>query len=553
MSGSTYCATDVSQVAVAGDVRTTSTIASAQDKYNPPYNAITRKMSLPVGVINIICTSLEGTALTIPYTIAKCGVIGGPLLIIFFGCATVSTLSFLCITARKLRAASYTEVIYRLYGQSLGHSFSLLLFFVLFAILVGFLILARQILMEILELMTGMTSCPSVAIMLGFSVVCLPLMLAENLHKLRYTCYLGFASIITVLLCLVHTARRAPVNFHMTKVKLLPHNLQEVLESLPVFTMLFLSHFNVMGVYTQLHHPSPRRMFQIIFTSVAVLTLLFSMFGVVGYFIFLQLFDGTAFGNILQPFPVHHRTMLIGRVCLLVTLICTFPVMLVPARAILIELYDDLILYFACKHHPEGNVALCQYHAALMLENEHSLPVHVDSHHRAPHYPIHLPPIDSLMLERSPESLSSRAESEAESFVTVSTSSTQSQHGSQQEGYSRASDEDVGLRFEGVESHWRDWQAPSGNIQDLHRVTSFERMVAESDYGTEGKEERHEEEHKWDEETGLEMLSTEESQRLTVDEQAPEKQNGRGNINPPVEDSDAGMFPLFATLCMHIR
>ena len=549
MSRPTYGATEFSQVAVAGDVRNASTIASAQDKYNPPYNAITRKMSLPVGVINIICTSLEGTALTIPYTIVKCGVIGGPLLIVFYGCATVSTLSFLCITARKLRAASYTEVVYRLYGQSWGHSFSLLLFFVLFAILIGFLILARQILMEIVELLTGMTSYPSVAIMLIFSVVCLPLMLAEDLHKLRYTCYLGFASIIIVLLCLMYTVRHAPANFNMRDVKLFPHNLQDVLESLPVFTMLFLSHFNVMGVYTQLHHPSPRRMFQIIYTSVGVLTVLFSTFGVVGYFIFLQLFDGTAYGNILQPFPVHHRTMLIGRACLLITLICTFPVMLVPARAILIELYDDLIMYLACMHHPEGAMAMCQHHAALMLEDEPSSLVHIEPHHRASHYPIHLPPIDSLMFERSPDALSSHAESDVESILTISTSTT---YGSREERYSQASDEDVGLRFEGVESHWRDWQAPPGNIQDLHRVTSFERLVDEGNNGTDGEVEGLHEEHKWDEETGLEMLSTEESQRLMTGAEAPEKQNGRCNINVPVEDSDTGKLTFLNTILRRI-
>ena len=394
--------------------------------------------------------------------------------------------------------------------------------------------------MEILELLTGTNSCPSVAIMLGLSVVCLPLMLAEDLHKLRYTCYLGFASIIIVLLCLIYTVRHAPANFNMRDVKLFPHNLQDVLESLPVFTMLFLSHFYVMGVYTQLHHPSPRRMFQIIYTSVGVLTVLFSTFGVVGYFIFLQLFDGASYGNILQPFPVHHRAMMIGRACLLITLVCTFPVILVPARAILIELYDDLILYLACMHYLEGDMAMCQHHAALMLEDEPSTLAHVDHQHRTSHYPIHLPPIDSLMLERSPDALSSHTESDAESFATVSTSSSQTQHGSREDRYSRASDEDVGLRFEGVESHWRDWQAPPGNIQDLHRVTSFERLVDEGNNSFDGEVERHPEVHKWDEETGIEMLSTEESQRLMTDAESPEKLNGRCNINVPVEDSDIG-------------
>eukprot|EP01032_Pedospumella_encystans_P016155 gene16155-18441_t len=225
--------------------------------------------------------------------------------------------------------------------------------------------------------------------------------------------------------------------------------------------------------------------------------------------------------------------------------------MLVPARAILIELYNDLILYLARIHHSEGDMAMCQHHAALMLEDESSPLVHIEPYHRTSHYPIHLPPIDSLMFERSPDALSSHAESDAESFVTVSSSSTQSHLGSREEKYSQASDEDVGLRFEGVESHWRDWQAPPGNIQDLHRVTSFERLVEEGSNGTDGEVEGLQEEHKWDEETGLEMLSTEESQRLMTSAESPEKQNGRSKINTPVEDSDTGVWPLHAVTGPH--
>lgn len=496
------------------------TIAKKQDHYNPPFGAITRKTSTPVGVTNIICTSLDGTALTIPFAVAKCGIIGGPLLIVCFGCTTVFTLTCICTAARKLRAASYTEIVYRLFGQACGHLFSFVLFLVLFAILVGFLILARQISTEVLEFMFDHKSIPSELVLLAFGVLCAPLMLAEDLHKLRYACYLGFASIIIVLVCLMYTIEYFPNGsqryyFDTWKFKYLPSKLSDVLEALPIFTMVFISHFNVLGVYTQLSQPTPQRIGTVIRASVSILVILFSLFGVVGYIIFLELFNGVTSSNILSSFPVHHKPMLAGRICLLVTLICTLPVMIVPARAIITEFYDDLILFWA-QRQSIGHLVE-ELHANLMLERENQHPLHPYSsgaagsaHHHTDvprhvihhgygnwdsgtlfanraHHSDHLAPSDSELGISSESSHYSSSPADVHHELphceeraaqdNISTASTTTNYSQRTRG--AESESDAGLGFGGVEAHWRDWQALVGTIHSLDPAgrSSFQRLL----------------------------------------------------------------------------
>lgn len=491
-----YGSVEFSRPFCVGDELMHVSVDAAPDKYNPPFGAVTRKTSIPVGALNIICTSLDGTAMTLPYVFAKCGIVGGPILIVSYALITATTLTITCSIARKLRAASYTEIVYRLFGQYYGHAFSAVLFLILFAILVGFLILARQISVQILDLMFGDLRIPSSIVLLVFVTLCAPLMLVDTLHKLRYTCYLGFASIILVLSCLAYTLHRPPAGLKINEVqaweiRYFPTSLADVLETIPIATMLYLSHFNVLGVYTQLHNPTSRRIGQVICSSMLILTILFITFGIVGYLIFLELFDGRIADNILQVFPAQHSAMLLGRASLLLTLMCTLPVMMVPARAILIEFHDDCLALWAEKHRHKSPVNEFRLHdPGLLIEETEMTPLtRPGAVPLAPSVPSSSI-CGSLASEPySADYLLRDARMNLNICIVPHTALPPSPGSMQTEASSVGSESDVGVGFDGVEAHWRHWQALPGGIVSIGsgNRTSFERLMdaAEDSQGSE--------------------------------------------------------------------
>lgn len=485
-------------------------IEHVPDKYQPPFGAVSRKSSTTVGIVNILCTSLDGTALTIPYAMWKCGILCGTLILMGYAIGTALTLQFLCISARKLRAASYTEIVHRLFGQTFGLLFSGILFLVLFSILVGFLILMRQIGSDLLVLMTGATEIPPLLVMVVFSFLCLPFMLAESLHTLRYSCYLGFVSIILVLGCLMYavthpTTQYRAINFE--HVKYMPNSLYDLLEALPVFTMLYISHFNVLGVFTQLENPTPHRMSQVICSSVLIMTALFVSFGIVGYFVFFTLLSGHAVDNILRAFPPHHRALLVGRLSLLVTLICTIPVMLIPARSILMEYYEDLLMYShkqsaddtavaqqiasvpaptPPKRRTEPYAAAAGSIAPLSVHGGYSTWLDGTLFANRTHHADHVPPSPSSLYESigtDNEIKEEDLEAPRQHHSTQIIPAPPAPAAGSSPTVISADEGDVGVGFEGVESHWRDWRALVAPLHSLdpHGRSAFQQELDEAE------------------------------------------------------------------------
>ncbi len=319
-------------------------IMDCKDNMQPPFDYPRRKSTIVAGIFAIVCTSLDGTALTIPFVIAKCGLIAGPTIIIIFALSTVFTLEVICICARKTGATSYPGVIEKMLGGNFRIFFSVLLLLILFAIIVGFLILMRQIGTNIVIFLTDNRMHPTV-VMLCSTAISFPLMLSGSLYRLRYACYISCFSVVCLLINMTGLVVY-PIYTHQhyvyAHVRLWPGSYMDIIESVPIISMLFLSHFNILGVFTRLHNPTHERMNHIIYCAQAILAFIFISFGVVGYLVFVAMFDCQYIDNILIIFSPHDKNILFGRVTLFVTVICTIPVMMVPSRELIHEIRQSL-------------------------------------------------------------------------------------------------------------------------------------------------------------------------------------------------------------------
>eukprot|EP01034_Spumella_vulgaris_P022844 gene22844-29018_t len=265
------------------------------------------------------------------------------------------TLEAICISARKLGVKSYPGIIEKVSGLSLRIVFAFILLFLVFAVIVGFLILLRQIggdLAQFIIMASGHDPftvthlCPMYVELIGV-VLSFPLMLTTNLFRLRYACYVSCAMILFLLLNLsaVLYIQMQVVDSHMvtSSIKYLPSSLYDVLESIPLIAILFTPHFNMMDVFEQLREPTPHRTFVTIATAVTTLTFFFLSLGFVGYFLTLtQPMMSMAPDNILQLLPGADMMLFPARLALFIAIICSLPVYMVPCREFIHGLHSHL-------------------------------------------------------------------------------------------------------------------------------------------------------------------------------------------------------------------
>jgi amino acid permease len=99
---------------------------------------------------------------------------------------------------------------------------------------------------------------PVYTILACIAVVSLPLTTQDTLHALRFSCYVGFASICMVLGCLVYKAATHSWKYpeRLAGLRLGPESYLDVLTALPIVKLCFLCQFNMLGVYGNLRDPT---------------------------------------------------------------------------------------------------------------------------------------------------------------------------------------------------------------------------------------------------------------------------------------------------------
>ena len=263
------------------------------------------------------------------------------------------------------------------------------------------------------------------------SITSYPFMLANNLHNIRYVCYIGFITILILLTCILYRAYQLNIYDLFNSDSLLwPSSILSIAHAVPIISFVFICQLNSLAIYSQLRHPSPKRMNTIVYTSIAIITFIFLLFSFTGVLILHA--SSTITDNILLVFPIHDSLMLLGRVNLLITLICSLPILIVPARHLILD------LFLGIRKSPSMIL-----NDKISVESDKSLSK-LRSHEAETKGDITLPfsPLD-LRLNAIPEDIETPPSSAAGNAMLL--------------GYH----EDVDLGVQGIEDTWRDYVVPS--------------------------------------------------------------------------------------------
>lgn len=311
-----------------------SKISDLPDNYAPSYDSSDRVSSVSVGIFNVLNTCVGGGTLSLPFAFAKCGWGVATLVVIISMICTNFSMRLLCVLARKLGCATYSDVMEKSLGNLGKRITTSLLFSMLFLVMIAFLILMKDIAADIVQFFTpasfALTERMKNLITIVLTAICFPLMTADHLHSLRYVSYAGTVCVLILLYSISSEAFRAYHDGILSEEQLRfgPSKISDIFVGLPIIFISFLCQFNILGVYSDLDSPSDDRMRRVIDISMGVAAIIFAAFGLVGYF-FAS--DETQ-DNILKNFSPRDPSLLIARIGLTLTLLCQLPMVVLPCR-----------------------------------------------------------------------------------------------------------------------------------------------------------------------------------------------------------------------------
>jgi amino acid permease len=194
---------------------------------------------------------------------------------------------------------------------------------------------------------------PTVArnIAMLFVVLCVtPLCTLRNLTALRNVGAASMVSVLTVGLIVAYRSIECQLSLggsgenegndqtHTNNsMKAFPPSTKQLLDAVPLFISSYICHFNVLPIHNELRCPTSDRVKQWVRTTIWPATLFYWLIGFTGSLYAKCTPSGSVQGNILLDFEEDDPLLLLGRLCLAMTITLALPMLVIPARDILVR------------------------------------------------------------------------------------------------------------------------------------------------------------------------------------------------------------------------
>jgi len=122
-----------------------------------------------------------------------------------------------------------------------------------------------------------------------------------------------------------------------THLRYFPESWHDLLNALPLYISCFVCHYNILTVHNELKNPSPARVSWWLRSTTWFSVLLYMIMGFAGASYAHCTQTGKVQGNILLDFDENDPLLMVGRMCLAVTITLAFPMLVIPARDIVLR------------------------------------------------------------------------------------------------------------------------------------------------------------------------------------------------------------------------
>ncbi|CAM9920801.1 unnamed protein product [Ascophyllum nodosum] len=316
-----------------------------KEHFTPHFFSKRRQGSVTGAVTTLLGTLLGGGVLSLPFALRRSGIIIGALLLVLTAVATDFSVFTLVSCSRRSGASTYETVAHTAFGRLGGLLTMGLVVCVTYLPLVGYTILLRDLLAPILEVILSRTLGISARNLMVAALVLVvsPACMLETLSALRH---LTLCSVIAVALLAVFIGVRTvdcvvSDGIPEGAVNLWPEDgWSGALQAIPIYICAFACHFNVLPVHGELAKPTRERLHRMVHWTIGLVATFYGLVMALGYT--YGICEGTVSDNILNSFGVDDMLMNVGRVGLAVTLLVSFPLLVVPLNGTLVRAYREL-------------------------------------------------------------------------------------------------------------------------------------------------------------------------------------------------------------------
>jgi amino acid permease len=352
------------------------TVASiAQNGEEDTYDL--RRGTIASARFNILSTMVGGGSLSLPLAFHQAGnSLLAPVLLIGIAYLVQNSIRYLLKAAilahpdddlkekEKLKGRkSFDSVASAAFGEKGKYATMGLLATICFFTIVGYAVLLRDMLLPFSDLIFGKTdesggTGPTFhhnITMLAVILIVTPLCTLRDLTPLEKVGALSMTSIFAVACCIAFRSVECNFSPAYDNVRLKPWyeyinlvpsmdqglgvGFHDLLNSLPILLSVFMCHFNVLPVHNELSNPTPVRV-HTLFAS--------SIWGACAFYLFVG-FSGSMYGNctaqgmvegnILLSFEEDDVLLIVGRLCLSLTITAAFPILVVPCRDVVLRAF----------------------------------------------------------------------------------------------------------------------------------------------------------------------------------------------------------------------
>eukprot|EP00164_Ancoracysta_twista_P002504 GFYU01003333.1.p1 GENE.GFYU01003333.1~~GFYU01003333.1.p1 ORF type:complete len:436 (+),score=121.38 GFYU01003333.1:364-1671(+) len=295
-------------------------------------DALKRQSTVQSAVFNLVSTIVGGGVLSLPFAFHSAGVIVGPIMLVIIALASDFSVYILVSCSRRSGGRTYEEVADLAFGPAAKMVTVLLLFLLTYLCCVAYIVLMGDLVTPIFSyLLKEDLGDSGRQIVMGVCTLCvLPFCFLNSMNSLRFTSQLCVLSILFLGVAVgyrcVETNQLTPAL--LDDVKYWPNSWHEIVYAIPVCSVAYLCHFNMLPIHCELKKPTRRRIKRVIHTTMGMCTALYIIIGMFGY---LYAYEATK-GNILNNFANDDPIITVGRIGLSFTVIFSFPLLALPCR-----------------------------------------------------------------------------------------------------------------------------------------------------------------------------------------------------------------------------
>eukprot|EP00300_Choanocystis_sp_HF-7_P005881 c14334_g1_i3.p1 GENE.c14334_g1_i3~~c14334_g1_i3.p1 ORF type:complete len:407 (+),score=70.02 c14334_g1_i3:580-1800(+) len=322
-----------------------------------------------------------GGALSLPYAFSQAGIGMGTILLLICSLATWCSIYVLISSSRRSGGLSFKEVCERTLGSWGGLVASLADMFVTGITCIAYCVLLRDVAPPLIEA-TGVDiedkQTFRTIVMLACVAFMTPFTFLRDRHNLLFLSVFSTLSLLALALCLCYqahlTAQSSPGNPNPSLELESQHALDKKVivwfgsfgncfRVFPIFVVCFTCQFNVLPMHCDLIAPSRRRIKRSVFAMVGVCTALYLVVALAGYLACFQ----TTMPDIFVNFKANSAAVTVARVCFVLNIILSYPLVFLPCRASIAELSQSLPGYFLSANHAHHLRAVFVQHDRVVL------------------------------------------------------------------------------------------------------------------------------------------------------------------------------------------